>query len=97
MSTTHTAAPWAVVERLGGNPSVIAVADGRGILSTGNARTIPHAEKVANATLAAAAPDLLAALRNLISINAAQLEELSLGQQAAIRRAEAAIAKAVHS
>lgn len=88
-----TAGPWRMVKRVGGNPSVVD-ASGAGICSTGNCRTRPYAESIANARLIAAAPEMLAALRELVVITDAQMEELSPTQKVVMRKARAVIAKA---
>ena len=70
--------------------SIIA-ADGSSIASTGNSRRYP-AEKVANARLIAAAPDLLAACHAFVEAweKSLQLEKTDV----ALRMAKQAIAKA---
>jgi hypothetical protein len=54
----------------------------------------PGDEAVANARLIAAAPDLLAALRELADVSRAYLEHMDAEDLAALEAARAAIAKA---
>ena len=87
MNTQHTPAPWTVDGYHSDHYASFSVkAGGRGVCAISSNIKRPGTESAANASLIAAAPDLLAALRNAVEI----IE--STGLDASIQRA--AIAKA---
>ena len=84
MNAKHTPGPWSTDGR------VLRNAAGNSIASSGNNRVVTGDELYASMTLAAAAPDLLAALESLLD----DADVCEVAGDDAIRQARAAIAKA---
>ncbi len=59
MKATHTSGPWSVRGQAGNTGHGVDDSTGRSICSVPSNGTRPHAERNANVTLIAAAPDLL--------------------------------------
>ena len=95
--SAHTPGPWRAVKRAGSytSPFVIVDGSGSGIANLEGNQLNPTGTSIgaaeANASLIAAAPELLEALRNLLDLT---WPSLDMGEQSVIDLARAAIAKA---
>ena len=97
----HTPGPWRVFEHSWSDTSVLADGFDHGIClldinhATEESQDADEALMAANARLIAAAPDLLASLRELVEAFVATDEEGLIEHAEPMRRARAAIAKAL--
>ncbi len=94
MSQQHTPAPWTADGYHNEYYASISVkAGGRGVCAISSAIKRPGAESAANARLIAAAPDLLAALEELLPAAARSIQGTTDGEPI-LQAARAALAKA---
>ena len=87
--SAHTPGPWVVGRTLADGTACI-VGDGDSVVCTFDGRSHPEAD----AALIASAPDLLAALKDVVGWVPGSSAFFTDGSSAAVERARAAIAKA---
>ena len=82
-NTPHTPAPWFAVESRGKDQFHIRVLDTEDGYSVMDCDWVGYNKAKANATLMAAAPELLEALENLLFLNACEQEGIESGRPTA--------------